>query len=125
MSYRNRRRTAAGLQRRGSRPDLRLVGAEVGKGPGIRVFKVTDGVPFTMGKVDSRRILHPEMGAKKLTLNYAVSNRDMSFHSTFTIILTTRFSFCRDRWTSGKVIQGNRCKPGKPPSCLRVRFTAP
>src|SRR5688572_19161158 len=57
----------------------RLVGAEVGKGPGIRVFKVTDGVPFTMGKVDSRRILHPEMGAKKLTLNYAVSQPGHEF----------------------------------------------
>ena len=57
----------------------RLVGAEVGKGPGIRVFKVTDGVPFTMGKVDSRRILHPELGAKKLTLNYAVSQPGHEF----------------------------------------------
>jgi mannose-6-phosphate isomerase-like protein (cupin superfamily) len=57
----------------------RLLGAEVGKGPGIRVFKVTDGVPFTMGKVDSRRILHPEMGAKKLTLNYAVSQPGHEF----------------------------------------------
>ncbi|MSO23915.1 MAG: cupin domain-containing protein [Acidobacteria bacterium] len=57
----------------------RLLGAEAGKGPGIRVFKVTDGVPFTMGKVDARRILHPEMGAKKLTLNYAVSQPGHEF----------------------------------------------
>jgi mannose-6-phosphate isomerase-like protein (cupin superfamily) len=57
----------------------RFMAAEAGKGPGIRVFKVTDGVPFTMGKVDSRRILHPEMGAKNLTLNFAVSEPGHEF----------------------------------------------
>jgi len=56
-----------------------LLGVEIEKVPGIRVFKVTDGVPFTMGKVDSRRILHPEMGARKLTLNYAVSQPGHEF----------------------------------------------
>jgi mannose-6-phosphate isomerase-like protein (cupin superfamily) len=53
--------------------------AETGDLPTIRVFKVSDGVPFAMGKVDSRRILHPEMGAKKLTLNYAVSQPGHEF----------------------------------------------
>ena len=57
----------------------RLLGVEGGEVPAIRVFKITDGIPFTMGKVDSRRILHPEMGAKKLTLNYAVSQPGHEF----------------------------------------------
>ena len=56
-----------------------LMGVETEKVLGIRVFKVTDGAPFTMGKVDSRRILHPEMGARKLTLNYAVSQPGHEF----------------------------------------------
>jgi len=57
----------------------KLLGAESGKAPAIQVFKIADGVPFTMGKVDSRRILHSEMGAKKLTLNYAVSQPGHEF----------------------------------------------
>lgn len=53
--------------------------AEVAKVSGIRLFKITDGVPFKMGKVDSRRILHPDMGARTLTLNYAVSEPGNEF----------------------------------------------
>jgi quercetin dioxygenase-like cupin family protein len=45
----------------------------------IRVLKLSDAVPFKMGKVDSRRILHPEMGAKRITLNWAVSEPGHEF----------------------------------------------
>jgi len=47
--------------------------------PAIRVLKLSDGVPFKMGKVDSRRILHPDMGAKRITLNWAVSEPGHEF----------------------------------------------
>src|SRR2546422_5978021 len=56
-----------------------LLAAETQKVSSVRVLKISDGVPFTMGKVDSRRILHPEMGAKRLTLNYAVSQPGHEF----------------------------------------------
>jgi mannose-6-phosphate isomerase-like protein (cupin superfamily) len=52
---------------------------EAGKAPTVRVLKLSDGAPFHMGKVDARRIVHPEMGAKKLTLNYAVSDPGHEF----------------------------------------------
>ena len=45
----------------------------------IRVLKLSDGLSFQMGKVNSRRIVHPEMGAKKLTLNYSVSEPGHEF----------------------------------------------
>lgn len=45
----------------------------------IRVLKLSDAVPFKMGKVDSRRILHPDMGAKRITLNWAVSEPGHEF----------------------------------------------
>src|SRR3954452_5019046 len=45
----------------------------------IRVLKLSDGVAFKMGKVDSRRILHPAMGAKRITLNWAVSEPGNEF----------------------------------------------
>ena len=45
----------------------------------IRVFKLSDGVPFKMGKVDSKRILHPDIGAKRITLNWAVSEPGHEF----------------------------------------------
>ena len=42
-------------------------------GPIIRVLKVTDGKTFRMGGVTATRIVYPDMGAKKLTLNFAAS----------------------------------------------------
>ncbi len=45
----------------------------------IRILKLSDAVPFKMGKVDSRRILHPDMGAKRITLNWAVSEPGHEF----------------------------------------------
>jgi quercetin dioxygenase-like cupin family protein len=38
----------------------------------VRVLALSDGVPFSMSTVDSRRLLRPEIGARKLTLNYSV-----------------------------------------------------
>jgi mannose-6-phosphate isomerase-like protein (cupin superfamily) len=56
-----------------------LLAVEAGQTQIIRVLKVSDGVPFRMGKVDARRIVYPEMGAKQLTLNYAVSEPGYEF----------------------------------------------
>jgi mannose-6-phosphate isomerase-like protein (cupin superfamily) len=56
-----------------------LFPTEPASGSTIRVLQLSDGVPFQMGKVDSRRIVHPAMGAKKLTLNYAVSEPGHEF----------------------------------------------
>src|SRR5947209_10504713 len=56
-----------------------LIGPMLAEPPAIRVLKLSDGVPFKMGKVDSRRILHPDMGAKRITLNWAVSEPGHEF----------------------------------------------
>jgi len=59
----------------------------------IRVIPFADGKPFQMGKVTSRRIIHPDLGAKHLTLNYSVSQAGSEFsqhvhdHSDDTILL--------------------------------------
>jgi Flp pilus assembly protein TadD/quercetin dioxygenase-like cupin family protein len=45
----------------------------------IRVLKLSDGIPFQMGEGNSRRIVHPGMGAKRLTLNYSVSEPGHEF----------------------------------------------
>ena len=45
----------------------------------VRVLKLDDGRRFVMGKVDSRRLLHPEMGARLLTLNYSVFEPGVEF----------------------------------------------
>jgi quercetin dioxygenase-like cupin family protein len=47
--------------------------------PSIRVIRYADGVPFTMGEVTSRRIIHPGLGAKKTTLNLSVSKPGAEF----------------------------------------------
>ena len=38
-----------------------------------RVFALADGVPFQMGRIEGSRIIHPGMGAEKLTFNYVAS----------------------------------------------------
>jgi len=48
-------------------------------GQSVRVLKLSDGVPFQMGKVTSVRIVHPDMGAKRLTLNYSTSEPGHEF----------------------------------------------
>src|SRR4051812_3796688 len=45
----------------------------------IRIVKFAEGKPFQMGKVTSRRIVHPDLGAKRLTLNYSVSQNGSEF----------------------------------------------
>ena len=50
-----------------------------GNSPVIRVLKVTDGKLFQMGGVKAYRVVHPDMGAKKLTLNFATSEPGAEF----------------------------------------------
>jgi mannose-6-phosphate isomerase-like protein (cupin superfamily) len=47
--------------------------------PSVKVLRLTDGVAFQMGNTDSRRIIHPGMGARNLTLNYSVSSPGHEF----------------------------------------------
>ena len=57
--------------------------APIAKGaeePGtLRVLKISDGLTFRMGAVNAYRIVHPGMGAKKLTLNYSTSEPGHEF----------------------------------------------
>ena len=39
----------------------------------VRVVRFAESVPFRMGEVTSRRIVHPGLGAKKTTLNFSIS----------------------------------------------------
>src|SRR5512135_1658956 len=45
----------------------------------IRVVKFSEAKPFQMGKVTSMRIVHPDLGARRLTLNYSVSDAGHEF----------------------------------------------
>ena len=45
----------------------------------VRVIRFADGKPFQMGKVTSRRIVHPDMGAKRTTLNFSASEDGAEF----------------------------------------------
>jgi len=45
----------------------------------VRVLTLDGGKRFVMGKVDSRRLLYPEMGARLLTLNYSVFEPGVEF----------------------------------------------
>ncbi len=45
----------------------------------LRVLKVSDGLTFRMGAVTAYRVVHPGMGAKKLTLNYSTSEPGHEF----------------------------------------------
>ena len=59
----------------------------------VRVIKFAESVPFQMGEVTSRRIVHPGIGAKKTTLNLSVSKPGNEFaqhvhdYSTDTILV--------------------------------------
>jgi mannose-6-phosphate isomerase-like protein (cupin superfamily) len=59
----------------------------------VRVLRYADGKPYQMGNVTSRRIVHPDMGAKRLTLNYSISQPGAEFsqhvhdHSDDTILV--------------------------------------
>lgn len=37
-----------------------------------KILKLKEGIRFKMGDGDTRKIVHPEMGAKSITLNYVV-----------------------------------------------------
>lgn len=45
----------------------------------MRVIKFSESKAFQMGSVTSRRIVHPDMGAKKTTLNHSVSKPGAEF----------------------------------------------
>lgn len=45
----------------------------------VRVIPFAESKPFTMGSVTSRRIVHPDLGAKQTTLNYSVSKPGAEF----------------------------------------------
>ncbi|MFN0165119.1 MAG: cupin domain-containing protein [Bryobacteraceae bacterium] len=45
----------------------------------VRVIPFSESKPFTMGDVTSRRIVHPDLGAKQTTLNYSVSRPGAEF----------------------------------------------
>lgn len=45
----------------------------------IRVIRFSESIPFRMGEVTSRRIVHPGLGAKKTTLNLSVSTPGSEF----------------------------------------------
>lgn len=45
----------------------------------VRVVRFSESVPFQMGEVTSRRIIHPGLGAKKTTLNLSVSKPGNEF----------------------------------------------
>jgi quercetin dioxygenase-like cupin family protein len=48
-------------------------------GQTIRVLHFDDSKPFQMGKVTSRRIVYPDLGAKRTTLNYSTSEEGAEF----------------------------------------------
>ena len=59
----------------------------------VRIVRFAEGRSFQMGEVTSRRIIHPDLGAKKTTLNYSVSKpgaefaQDVHDHSDDTILV--------------------------------------
>jgi len=56
--------------------------ASAGKAQSVRVIKLSEGQAFHMGKVTSTRVVQPNVGAKRLTLNFSVSQdgREFSQH---------------------------------------------
>lgn len=45
----------------------------------VRVIRFAESIPFRMGEVTSRRIVHPGIGAKKTTLNLSISQPGAEF----------------------------------------------
>jgi mannose-6-phosphate isomerase-like protein (cupin superfamily) len=54
----------------------------LGRAENVRVIKLADAQAFHMGKVTSMRVVQPDVGARRLTLNYSVSQdgREFSQH---------------------------------------------
>lgn len=67
----------------------------------IRLVKFASARPFRMGRVTSNRIVHPDMGARRITLNLSVSNRGDEFsphvhgESSDTILILTGAGWMR------------------------------
>jgi mannose-6-phosphate isomerase-like protein (cupin superfamily) len=59
-----------------------LATAPAGRAQSVRVIKLSEGQAFHMGKVTSTRVVQPDVGAKRLTLNFSVSQdgREFSQH---------------------------------------------
>lgn len=56
-----------------------LAMAPMGYAQNVRVIKLSDGQAFHMGKVNSTRVVQPDVGAKRLTLNFSVSQDGNEF----------------------------------------------
>lgn len=69
VAYCSQLRLAAGL--------LLLAGSALAQH--VRIIRFADSKPFQMGTVTSRRIVHPDMGAKLTTLNLSVSQAGSEF----------------------------------------------
>src|ERR1700691_5787296 len=91
----------------------------------VRVIKLSEGQAFHMGKVTSTRVVQPDVGAKRLTLNFSVSQdgREFSQHvhdySDDTILIP------RGRRTSGRVTPAGPFMRANVRSCRPGRSTAP
>jgi quercetin dioxygenase-like cupin family protein len=81
----------------------------------IRILKNSEAMEFRMGKVVSKRMVHPDMGAKNITLNYSpsVAGHEFSQHvhdsSDDTIIMfkgaaDLRQGDSRHRFTGGQSV---------------------
>ena len=58
---------------------LMFVSASLAPAQTVRVIRFSESIPFHMGEVTSRRIVHPDLGARKTTLNYSVSQPGAEF----------------------------------------------
>ena len=82
-----------GWRRAGLFPIVLLAALGVSHAQTVRLIRFAEGQPFQMGKVTSRRIVHPDLGAKRTTLNYSVSQDGSEFsqhvhdHSDDTILV--------------------------------------
>jgi len=58
---------------------LALLVASAAGAQNVRIIRFAESKPFQMGSVTSRRIIHPDLGARNLTLNFSVSRRGAEF----------------------------------------------
>jgi quercetin dioxygenase-like cupin family protein len=58
---------------------LFLISAMLVDAQSIRIIRFSESKPFQMGSVTSRRIVHPDLGARNLTLNLSVSQAGAEF----------------------------------------------
>src|SRR5262245_53642569 len=59
-----------------------LTAAPLGGGENILVINLSEAQAFQMGKMTSMRVVQPDVGAKRLTLNFSISQdgREFSQH---------------------------------------------